>query len=338
MPDSDIALRPARSLDPQQLVEFARAVWPDKPAEQILSRWWVASDFADTLVAVDPDSRIGALCVGVPSQWSLPGGELAEAVSICGWYVHPKFAGRGLGQMLVRAFEERAPFLNTLSISQAAVRSFEKLGWVGPRRTRLRLLPLPATRRQRGQDRVAVQSFSASAGDLPEQLGQALDLIDAERPADQLRRVRTAQDWRARLRAKPRRRYRFHLVLADRHPIGYFAVRSTDDEAGLQFRLARLHYVTDAVFNRDEPEVQRAAFAALARAAPTMAGALLLCTSSETIAAAASDAGWLDEHSPMLGSKLAAKAPQYMLGGRFVPWAGADIRLTFADSDVDLNI
>ena len=69
-----------------------------------------------------------------------------------------------------------------------------------------------------------------------------------------------------------------------------------------------------------------------------MAGALLLCTSSETIAAAASAAGWLGEHSPMLGSRLAAKAPQYMLGGLFVPWAGADIRLTFADSDVDLNI
>jgi len=27
-----------------------------------------------------------------------------------------------------------------------------------------------------------------------------------------------------------------------------------------------------------------------------------------------------------------------MLGGKFVPFAGADVRLTFADSDVDLNI
>lgn len=333
-----MTLVPARSLDRELLIAFAPGAWPDDPPENVLSRWWLTSDFAEVIAALDQSSgRIAAICVGVPSRWRLPGGEVGKAISICGWYVHPDFAGHGLGRLLVQAFEQDSPFLNTLSISEAAVRGFAKMGWVGPHATKLRLLPVLRLRRK-GSGEVRLRSFDASATGMADELAQALDAIDAAKPEAQLRRIRTADDWRMRLTARPKRVYRFHVIEAEGEPVGYFAVRPTDEEAGRQYRLARLHFLTDAVFNSDDPQMMRAAFDALARAAPQSAGALLLCTSSGTIADAASAAGWLDERSPILGSRLAAKAPLYMLGGRFVPFEGADVRLTFADSDVDLNI
>jgi GNAT superfamily N-acetyltransferase len=331
-------LVPARSLERDRLVEFAPGAWPDDPPDKVLSRWWLNSDFAQVTAALDEASgRIAAICVGVPSRWRLPGGEVGSAISICGWYVHPDFAGQGLGRLLVQAFEEHAPFLNTLSISGAAVRGFAKMGWVGPHPAKLRLLPFPVLHGRRSGD-VRLRSFDASPAAMPPELAEALDRIDAAKPERQLRRIRTANDWRMRLTARPRRIYRFHIAEAGGEPIGYFAVRPTDEEAGRQYRLARLHYVTDVVFNSNDPLVLRSAFHALAGAAPRSAGALLLCTSSAAIADAASAAGWLDERSRILGSRLAAKAPLYMLGGRFVPLEDADVRLTFADSDVDLNI
>ena len=115
-------------------------------------------------------------------------------------------------------------------------------------------------------------------------------------------------------------------------------LRPTDAEAGRPYRAARLHYVSDLILNRLDADVIDYAMASIAAAAPWSAGALLLCTSNDDIAAAASRAGWLDEQSPVLGARLAAKAPKYMLGGGLVGFADADIHLSFADSDVDLNI
>jgi GNAT superfamily N-acetyltransferase len=328
----------AREIDRELLIAFAPGAWPERPPEMVLSRWWLASDFAEVTAALDNASgRIAAICVGVPSRWRVPGGEIGNAISICGWYVHPDFAGRGLGRLLVEALEQHAPYLNTLSISEAAVRGFAKMGWARPHATRLRLLPVPLFRRNRSGD-VRLRTFDASAAAMPTELAEALDAIDTAKPEQQLRRMRTAGDWRMRLTVRPRRVYRFHLVEGEGELIGYFAVRPTDDEAGRQYRLGRLHYVTDAVFNRDEPALLVGAFHALAGAAPRSAGALLLCTSSAAIADGASAAGWLDERNAVLGGRLAAKAPLYMLGGRMVPYDDADVRLTFADSDVDLNI
>ncbi len=267
----------------------------------------------------------------------MPDGTDAGCISICGWYVHPDYVGRGAGQLLVRDFERTAAFLNTLSISDAAARSFAKLGWVGPFRTSLRLLPAPIFRRSAAGE-IDIQSFRASAEQFPDKLAEALTVLEADKPLSQLRSRRSADSWRDRLRVNPGRRYDFHILYAGRRPFGYFAVRPTDGEAGRQYRLARLHYVVDAIFNRDDPELLGAAFRALPAQVAPSAGALLLCTSAPAIAAAASAAGWLDEDSLLIGARLAAKAPLYMVAGGFAPLAAADIRLTFADSDLDFNI
>ena len=141
------------------------------------------------------------------------------------------------------------------------------MGWVGPHATKLRLLPLPRLRRKRSGG-VRLRSFDASATAMPGGLAEALDAIDAGKPEAQLRRIRAADDWRMRLTARPRRSYRFYVIEAGGKPIGYFAVRPTDEEAGRQYRLARLHYVTDAVFNSDDLETMSSAFHALAGAVP----------------------------------------------------------------------
>jgi hypothetical protein len=115
-------------------------------------------------------------------------------------------------------------------------------------------------------------------------------------------------------------------------------VRGPDEEAGRLYRRARLHYVSDLVLNSYDEELLRFTFSSMAATAPALAGALLLCTSSETIAQSAVRNGWLSDDSPVIGRRLAAKAPLYMLGGGFVPLAGSDLQLSFADSDIDLNL
>ena len=321
------------------MIEFARTTWPAEPPQKVLSRWWFQSDFAAATAAVDLTSqRVAAVCIGVPSSWRMANGDNANCISICGWYVRPEYAGRGVGQLLVRHFEASAALLNTLSISAAAVRSFAKLGWAGPFRTYLRILPVPALRRQRICGAIEVRSHRASANGLPAALADALDFIERTKPASQLRSSRFANIWQARLRVRPKRQYDFHILYAGETPFGYFAVRATDYQAGPRYRMARLHYVADAVFNQERTDLLRAAFEALSVLVPLSAGAILYCTNTHKLAAAASDSGWLDDGSPLIGASLTAKAPLYMLGGRFGNLASSDIRLTFADSDIDFNI
>lgn len=341
LPNPAFLLEPVAAIDAPRLEEFAAAVWGEEGRTEFAAKWWRATNFASTLAAIDPaNDRMAALCVGVPSHWRLPDGSQVEAISICGWYVHPDYAGQGLGQWLVRSFKDASGF-NALSISETAIRGFAKLGWVGPYRSFLRLLPLPRLRHPFGQRlplgwRLSV--FEASARHFPEALATALDRIDDDCPPKQLRRRRRAADWRAHLSARPTRRPRFHILEEPAGPMGYGILRETDTETGRVYRTLRLHFVSDFVCNRDDPATIDLLLASLAAAAPVSAGALLLCTSLAAIAERAARAGWLHETSPLIGSRLADKAPRYMVGGEFVRFADQQWQLTFADSDVDLNI
>ena len=341
MPDPDFTLLPVKQVDRAAIIDFAVAVWGEAARHEILHRWWLSCDFADATAAVDNASgRIAGLCVAVPSEWRLPELGIANARSICGWFVAPPFAGRGLGKLLVRSFAADASCMNALSISDAAIRNFAKLGWVGPFATYLRLLPVPLLARFRRSvsGAMTIASYAASSADFPDELAHALDLIDAAQPPSQLRRRRRGSDWRAHLSCRPKRQPRFHIVQCDGRPVGYFMIRPTDREAGPIYRLARLHYVSDFVLNRLDDEVLGFVFDRIGAVAPASAGALLLCTSSPAIANAAASSGWLSEADRVIGPRLADKAPRFMLGDGLVPFASADIHLTFADSDVDLNI
>lgn len=331
---------PVRALDRGAICDFAGAIWGEAAREEVLNRWWLRSNFADTKAAVSADGQIAAVCVGIRSEWELPGSGTTSAISICGWYVAPQFGGRGLGKALVQSFADEAGSLNALSISDAAARNFAKLGWLGPFPTYLRILPFPALRRAppASSGNLEFSSYTAFPGKMPEALAAALDKVDAAKPMGQVRRKRRASDWRAHLAVRPNRRPRFHVVSSGGNPLGYFVIRATDDEAGRLYRWARLHYVSDFVVNSSDSELLRLVFASMAQLSPSTAGALLLCSSSALVAKAAEEAGWIGEEDPFLGNRLAAKAPLYMLAGDLAPFAGGDLHLTFADSDVDLNI
>lgn len=336
---NQFAFVPARDLDPDALRDFAAAVWGEASHGDVTDRWWLQSDYATTSAAIAADGTVAGICVGIPSQWQLPDRGPTQVISICSWYVAPQFSGRGLGKSLVQSFARQASGLNTLSISEPAIRNFAKLGWVGPFHAHLRLLPLPGLRRA-GPLRSGtfdIWSSQATSQGFGDELAEALDAIDAGKPETQLRRRRQAADWRHHLSVRPKRRLRFHVIRSRGEPVGYFVTRPSDEEAGALYRRARVHYVSDFIVNSYAPELLAFAFAAMPRFAGT-AGALVLCSSSPEIARAASEAGWMDERSALLGSRIASKAPAFMLAGDLARFAGGDIHLTFADSDVDLNI
>lgn len=341
MHDRPFSILPVSEVPEAALRPFVHSVWGSEGWLKVRDAWWIRSSFGEAVAAVEnATKRVAGVCVAVPSEWGLPDGRQVHAVSICGWYVAPEFNGKGLGKMLVRSFEGRAQCMNALSISDAAVTNFAKLGWNGPYSTWLRLLPFPAMRRsrRRRKEPYALASWQVRAGQMPAQAAAALDRIDQERPANVLRRKRRAADWTAFLAARPTRRLTFSFVFDGDRPVGYFVVRSTDEESGKLYRLGRLHFVSDLVLNTADPAVLEFLLDSIPSAAPASAGALLLCTTSEAVARAASERGWMGEESRLLGRRLGRKAPKYMLGGDFLSFDDRSVWLTFVDSDVDLNI
>ena len=332
-----------RHCDPVAVGRFAAEIWPAAAdRSDVLEKWWMTTSSEAATAAVDRSTgAVAGLCVGVPSNWLIEN-RLIAAASICNWFVSPSYMGRGLGKSLVRSFLERAPLLNAFSVSPAAIENFRKLGWIGPFRSRLLLLPLPGLRPRRSRSSaIVVHDYTVTNGVLPTELADSLDRIDREKPGELLRRRRTAADWRLHLSYMPDRAFAIHVVSIDSAPIGYFALRRADQHAGRRYRVARLHYVSDVALNRFEPAVVRDVMAAVA-AAPSVrrAGAILMCTTDGRIAAAAESAGWLSEQSSLIGPELKRKAPLYMKGDGFKDGGpdGRDIQLTFFDSDVDLNI
>lgn len=328
------------SIPPELITDFANRTWGELQAQSVLSEWWLGSPHAETMVAFDKaHNRLAGIVVAVKSRWTLPDRTLSDAVSICGWYVAPEYAGQGLGRLLVRYFDSISTSRNTLAITEDAVRAFHKLGWRGPFRTQLLCLPLPALRRSpRVSERFSLTSYAVRGNSLPDSLCSALEHIEATKPAGQARRLRSVEAWRSHLGVWPEREHQFHVVLSSNEPIGAFVLRKADVRAAPLYRRARLVYVTDLIINHQDTDSTAYLSASIGHVAPKSAGALILCTSNSGIATAFTRVGWLSEKSPLIGNRLAAKAPLYMLDGRISDVSGDAIDMTFMDSDVDLNL
>lgn len=329
-----------KQVDSSLVVDFAKRTWGEQRAKSALSEWWFDSDHAETIVALDiAQKRLAGIVVAVKSKWHLPDATISDTVSICGWYVAPEYAGQGLGRLLVSYFDNVTTSQNTLAISGSAVHAFKKLGWVGPFRSQLLLLPLPVLRlRPREKGIFSLRSYDVRGGALPSALSSKLDYIERTRPCGQIRRSRTADAWRSHLRVWPDRQYRFHIVMADAEPIGAFVLRETDGRAALLYRSARTTYVTDIVMNRHDVDSLSFVSESLGPAAAKTSGCLIMCTSNASVSKALRASGWLSEESPVIGRFLAAKAPLYMLSGSLAQVADNNISMTFADSDIDLNL
>ena len=60
-------IEPAKSIEPEQLMKFADAVWPERPRERILATWWRRAAPEWAVAAIDrPSGRMVGVCAGRP--------------------------------------------------------------------------------------------------------------------------------------------------------------------------------------------------------------------------------------------------------------------------------
>jgi hypothetical protein len=345
---SDYEFVPAKSVEESRLIQFAAAVWPDRsPHEHFLAGWWTRADPAGAVAAVHrPTGEMAGICGGRPCEWAIAD-ESVPAVAICDWYVASAHAGRGLGKRLVQQFEVPGRFLYAFSISEAAIANFTKLGWQGPYRSALMILPLPRlvgipwslTTRRGGLE---LRDYEIGGGESLGALAADLDQIEAGRRGDECAHMRRgAQDWSWRLSLCGNRRYRFCVARQAGKPLGYVVARPMAPGSSRQLGNLRAAITTDLVAVNDDAEVLRAlARQAVAIASDLRAAVALTATTSAAHRRALARAGFLSQNFPLLGGVLARRAPQFMWlpRGPAASLAANDLALTFADAAVDLDL
>jgi Acetyltransferase (GNAT) family len=343
---------PAKSIDQAHLNAFSAAVWPDCPADQLVSRWWrCAEPSCATAVVHEATGDMAAFCSARPSDWVV-NRQTVSTVAICDWYVDPAHAGKGLGKCLLQRFETADKFVFAFSLSDAAIANFKKLGWVGPHRTSLMLLPLPTISKFRaaifaGRNPVDLQDWVIESAELcsvgmkrplvrrqdhvprddsaqrplPSEsaralgdLGPQLDRIDERRLSDGVAHMRRgAAEWRWRLSVCGERSYHFCLARRAGEPIGYVAVRRLKPGSSRQLGRIPGAIVTDLVAVDDEPAVLHALSTRAATVASELGAAVVLAvTSRPSQRNALVSAGFLSPDFPLLGRPLTRRSPQYM--------------------------
>lgn len=323
-----------------QISDFALKTWGEEFSRKVLTEWWISSTHAETMVALDErHNRIAGIVVGVKSRWPLNDGTVTDTVSICGWYVSPEYAGQGVGRLLVGYFDQSTTSQNTIAITKNAVEGFRKLGWAGPFRSHIFLMPLPVFRHtMKANDCFSLASYRIRGDELPKKLIKELEVIEQTRPKNQIRRLRKIEDLLSHLSVWPNRIHNFHVLTRGAEPIGFFIIRETDHKAALLYRITRLSYVTDIVMNKEDEQSLFYLSEIIVKTAHWNAGGIILCTTCPKISNALTKAGWLSGKSPFIGKRLLEKAPLYMVGGLLSLEQQSEIKMTFSDSDVDLNL
>jgi GNAT superfamily N-acetyltransferase len=343
---------PANSIDQARLIAFSAAVWPDRPADQLVSRWWRRAEPSCATAAVHAATgALAGFCSARPSDWVI-NRHTVSTVAICDWYVDPAHAGKGLGKYLLRCFETVDKFVFAFSLSDAAVANFKKLGWAGPHRAYLMMLPLPTIAKFRAaifggrtlveledwvlesaglsavpakralvqqQDQVSLEDSGQCPLPLEEAhalgvLGPQLDRIEGHRLLDATAHMRRGEaEWRWRLSVCGERSY--HLCLARRagEPLGYVAVRRLTPGSSRQLGAIPGAIITDLVAVNDEPAVLRALTTRAATVASQLGAAVVLAvTNGASQREALVSAGFLSPDVPLLGRILTRRSPQYM--------------------------
>ena len=317
---------------------------------------------------------MAGFCSARPSDWVIKR-ETVSTVAICDWYVDPAHAGKGLGKRLLQRFETVDKFVFAFSLSDAAVANFKKLGWAGPHRASLMLLPLPTIAKIRtaifaGGTPVELEDWlfeSAELSPVPAKrvlqdhvplgdsaqcplplesahalgaLGPQLNRIEERRLSDGTAHMRRGEaEWRWRLSLCGERSYHFCLARRAGEPVGYVAVRRLKPGSSRQLGRIPGAIVTDLVAVDDEPTVLRALSTRAATVASELGAAVVLAvTSRPSQRNALVSAGFLSPDFPLLGRPLTRRSPQYMWvpKGPGTHISASTIALNFADSDVDL--
>jgi len=337
------ALIPAKDVDEERLIDFAAEVWPERSRERTLSSWWRRAEPSCAIAAVHrATGKMAGICCARPSRWTIAGRTVA-AIAICEWYVAPGDAGKGIGKHLVRHFESPNLFLYTFLISEAAAANFRRLGWNGPYRAPLLVLPFPRLAK--------ITSFLYSAANLEirnhlvtSKLTQELaaDLDDIEKVRSSLasdHMLRDAKEWSWKV-ALTNRTYRFCVLRRGGLPVGYVAVRRlpVGSVASAKFPTA---LIADLVAVEDDTQVLRALGARAADIAAELQCRIVVTTTTKKAHQhMLTTIGYLSPGFPLFGRLLRRRSPVFMWspagpGSKVV----ADrMQLTFADSDADLNL
>jgi len=337
---------PAKSIDPEQLMTFADAVWPERPRERILASWWRRAAPEWAVAAIDHVSgRMVGVCAGRPATW-LIGGRVQEAVAICDWYVAPDHEGRLLGRRLLRRFETPDRLLYAFSMSDVAAAYLGRLGWIGPHPTTLMALPVPRLLRLpfallRPPAGVTLEDHVIAGGETLGGLAADFDRIEANRGTAAARMRRDAEEWAWRLQVCGERQY--HVCLARRagEPVGYVVLRRmTPGASRILGRRPGAIIVDLAAVGEDAAVLRALARRAAAIAAQWSVVVVLMATTLPAHRRALVASGFVSSAWPGLNRFLGRAAPTFMWSPRG-PGAGlgaGDFIFTFADSDVDLNL
>lgn len=334
---------PAKSVNEADLIEFTAAIWPDRPRDQLLSRWWRRAEPTCAVAAIHEATGVMAgFCGGRPSEWVISG-QSTESIAICDWYVAPGHMGKGIGKRLVQHFEMPDRLLYAFSVSEAAIANFKKLGWKGPHAASLMVLPLPRLiglplAVLEGRSRHDLRDQVISAGGLG-LLGPQLDHIETNRNHDAPAHMRRgANEWSWRLSVCGERNYHFCVAHLADEPVGYVVVRRL---TGSSRKLARFGcaIVTDLVAVNDDLMVLRALAARAAAIAANLR--TVACFATTTIQAqrtSLASAGFVSPDFPLLGRLLRRLSPQFMWAprGPASQLTPSGMALSFADSDLDL--
>jgi Acetyltransferase (GNAT) domain len=339
-------LVPAKSIDAEQLMAFADAVWPNRPRERILATWWRRAAPEWAVAALEGKSgRMVGVCAGRPATWTI-GGRLHPAVAICDWYVAPDHEGKLLGRRLLRRFETPERLLYAFSMSGVAAAYLGRLGWIGPQAASLLALPLPRLARLplallRPRGGLVLEEHVIAGGGTLGSLAADFDRIDANNTTAHARMRRDAGEWAWRLDVCGEREY--HVCLARRAgaPVGYVVVRRMTPGASRILGRRAGAIITDLVALDNDPAVLRGlARRAVVIAARLQVDVVLMATTFATHRRALVASGFLSSGFPVVGRYLRRAASIFMWSPRG-PGAGLgaeDFMFTFADSDVDLGL
>jgi GNAT superfamily N-acetyltransferase len=337
---------PAKSIEPEQLMKFADAVWPERPRERILATWWRRAAPEWAVAAVERASgRLVGVCAGRPATWTI-GGRVHPAVAICDWYVAPDHEGKLLGRRLLRRFETPDRLLYAFSMSEAAAAYLGRLGWIGPDASDLLALPIPRVMRLPfalvpPRSELVLEEHVIVGGGTLGPLAAEFDRIEENNVTARARMRRGADEWAWRLGICGEREY--HVCLARRAgaPIGYVVVRRMTRGASRILGRRAGAIITDLVAVDNDPAVLRAlARRTIAIAARLRVVVVLMATTLAAHRRSLVASGFVSPGLPVLGRFLSRAAPTFMWSPRG-PGAGLgadDFMFTFADSDVDLAL
>jgi hypothetical protein len=180
------------------------------------------------------------------------------------------------------------------------------------------------------------------SGSLPTRLAADLDGIDAAGSGNGSAQMRRgADEWSWRLSVCGDRRYRFFVACRGDQPLGYIVVRRLTPGSSRLLGSIPAAVVTDLVTVNDDSRLVRALAArAVACGSELGAAVVLATTTNQGHQRAFTGMGFLSPRFPLLGRFLGKRAPQYMWRpkGPGAELAVDGVSLTFADSDVDLNL